>query len=123
MPSPSSENAKAVYFSKGIGKIQILPSILPEFTRLKKVRFYQNYSCTAALGWGLKPSADKARKHALKYNIPYIALEDGFLRSLDLGVNGFQPHSLAVDKAGIYYDATRVNGSLLLIRPGVSLCG
>ena len=58
------------------------------------------------VGWGHKPTADKARCYALKHNLPYIALEDGFLRSLDLGCKGAQPLSLVVDHTGIYYDAT-----------------
>ena len=57
-------------------------------------------------GWGHKPTADKARDYAAKHNLPYIALEDGFLRSLDLGCKGAQPLSLVVDHTGIYYDAT-----------------
>lgn len=58
------------------------------------------------VGWGHKPTADKARCYALKHNLPYIALEDGFLRSLALGCKGAQPLSLVVDHTGIYYDAT-----------------
>lgn len=57
------------------------------------------------LGWGHKPTADKARRYAAEHNLPYIALEDGFLRSLDLGCKGAQPLSLVVDHTGIYYDA------------------
>ena len=57
-------------------------------------------------GWGHKHTADKARDYAAKHNLPYIALEDGFLRSLDLGCKGAQPLSLVVDHTGIYYDAT-----------------
>ena len=58
------------------------------------------------VGWGHKPTADKARRYAAQHNLPYIALEDGFLRSLDLGCKGAQPLSLVVDHTGIYYDAT-----------------
>ena len=61
---------------------------------------------SAVIGWGHKPTADKARDYAAKQNLPYIALEDGFLRSLDLGCKGAQPLSLVVDHTGIYYDAT-----------------
>ena len=43
----------------------------------------------------------RAHKHAL----PYLALEDGFLRSLRLGVEGEQPLSLSFDRTGAYYDA------------------
>ena len=56
-------------------------------------------------GWGHKPTADKARRYAAQHNLPYIALEDGFLRSLGLGCKGAQPLSLVVDHTGIYYDA------------------
>lgn len=58
------------------------------------------------LGWGHKPTADKARRYAAEHGLPYVALEDGFLRSLDLGCRGAQPLSLVVDHTGIYYDAT-----------------
>lgn len=60
----------------------------------------------SVLGWGHKPTADKARRYAAKHGLPYIALEDGFLRSLGLGCEGADPLSLVVDKTGIYYDAT-----------------
>lgn len=56
-------------------------------------------------GWGHKPTADKARRRAARNSLAYIALEDGFLRSLDLGCNGAQPLSLVIDHTGIYYDA------------------
>jgi capsular polysaccharide export protein len=58
-------------------------------------------------GWGLKPTAAKARRYAQAKGLPYLSLEDGFLRSLGLGVTGAPLHSLIVDHLGIYYDATR----------------
>lgn len=58
----------------------------------------------AVVGWGHKPTADKARLYAAQHNLPYIALEDGFLRSLDLGCQDASPLSLVVDHVGIYYD-------------------
>jgi capsular polysaccharide export protein len=60
---------------------------------------------SAVAGWGHKPTADKARRLAERKNLPYIALEDGFLRSVRLGKDGEQPLSLVVDAVGIYYDA------------------
>ncbi|MBQ9536238.1 MAG: capsular polysaccharide biosynthesis protein [Desulfovibrionaceae bacterium] len=42
---------------------------------------------------------------ACKFNLPLIRLEDGFLRSLDLGVLGAPPLSIVVDTTGMYYDA------------------
>lgn len=58
-------------------------------------------------GWGCKPTAQKPRRLAESWGLPYVALEDGFLRSLDLGVNGAPALSLVIDSVGIYYDATR----------------
>ena len=63
-------------------------------------------SISGVVGWGHKQTADKARRYATLNNLPYIALEDGFLRSLGLGCKGAQPISLVVDHTGIYYDAT-----------------
>nr|WP_319022805.1 capsular polysaccharide biosynthesis protein [Halomonas sp. S3-1-8] len=59
------------------------------------------------MGWGLKPTSQKARRLARRHALPYLSLEDGFLRSLGLGAHGYQPHSLVVDYSGIYYDASR----------------
>jgi capsular polysaccharide export protein len=58
----------------------------------------------AIVGWGHKPSADAARAFARRHGVPYVALEDGFLRSVGLGPTE-PPLSLVVDDVGIYYDA------------------
>ncbi|HIW06402.1 MAG TPA: capsular polysaccharide biosynthesis protein [Candidatus Ignatzschineria merdigallinarum] len=62
-----------------------------------------------SIGWGNKPNTKKARAYAEKHELPFIALEDGFLRSMDLGVNGEDPLSLVVDDLGIYYDTTKAS--------------
>ena len=72
----------------------------------RKKKQILNRKKTAVIGWGHKPTADKARRYAAEHNLPYIALEDGFLRSLGLGCEGADPLSLVVDGSGIYYDAT-----------------
>jgi len=59
----------------------------------------------AIIGWGHKPTAHAAREFAQDHGLPYWAIEDGFLRSVDLGPES-PPLSLVVDKRGIYYDAT-----------------
>ncbi len=60
----------------------------------------------AVIGWGHKPTADKARAYAKEKRLPYLALEDGFYRSLRLGVDGARPISITVDPIGVYYDAS-----------------
>jgi len=59
------------------------------------------------IGWGRKKTSYKARAYAKKTGVDYVSLEDGFLRSLGLGVNGAIRHSLIVDHTGIYYDVTQ----------------
>jgi capsular polysaccharide export protein len=57
-------------------------------------------------GWGRKKSGQKAVALAKKYNTPFVLLEDGFIRSIGLGVDGSPSFSLVEDDVGIYYDAT-----------------
>lgn len=95
------------YVSRGIGRISFLQSFTGIPCTFLKLRVTKDISYIA--GWGLKPYATKARKIALKHQLPYLSLEDGFIRSLGLGVSGSVQHSLIIDKAGIYYDATCVS--------------
>ncbi|QTF91799.1 capsular polysaccharide biosynthesis protein [Halomonas sp. BM-2019] len=107
----------AGYTSSGIARIRILAAVLPDFSHLTRLRGPAR-RVDAVIGWGLKPTARKARAHARRRSLPYLALEDGFLRSLGLGVEGFQPHSLVVDARGIYYDASRPSDLECLIAEG-----
>lgn len=94
------------YFIKGLGNTLWLDVLLQ--ADIKRIsRFSSPSMLTHIAGWGLKPSAVNAKAYAAKHQLPYVSLEDGFLRSLELGVSGSQPHSLIVDYSGIYYDATR----------------
>ncbi|EAI7262111.1 capsular polysaccharide biosynthesis protein [Campylobacter lari] len=58
------------------------------------------------VGWGRKKSGLKAVALAKKYNVKFLLLEDGFLRSLNLGVENSPSFSIVKDEVGIYYDAT-----------------
>ncbi|KGQ70973.1 capsule biosynthesis protein [Chelonobacter oris] len=98
--------SKALIFSHGILRIPHLNSFLLE-TELQVKRFYASPKVECVIGWGLRPSTKKARAYAEKHQLPYIALEDGFLRSLGLGVEGYPPFSIVYDDLGIYYDTTR----------------
>lgn len=85
---------EALCFSQKLWQTPFLPQILLPEDAGKCV-----------IGWGHKPTAAKARRYAAEHRLPYVALEDGFLRSLGLGCRGAQPLSLVVDHTGIYYDA------------------
>ncbi|EGK8022030.1 capsular polysaccharide biosynthesis protein [Campylobacter lari] len=58
------------------------------------------------VGWGRKKSGLKVIELAKKHNIKFLLLEDGFLRSLNLGVENSPSFSIVKDDIGIYYDAT-----------------
>ncbi|EAL4710936.1 capsular polysaccharide biosynthesis protein [Campylobacter lari] len=75
-----------------------------------KIDLYHLYKNIAKedffIGWGRKKSGLKALELAKKYNAKFLLLEDGFLRSLNLGVENSPSFSIVKDDVGIYYDAT-----------------
>ncbi|GHE20527.1 capsular polysaccharide biosynthesis protein [Halomonas urumqiensis] len=105
----------AGYLLSGIIRMNNLAPLLPEFTRFTQLSRWPK-RVDAVIGWGLKPTSEPARQYARKHALPYIALEDGFLRSLGLGADGYHTHSLVVDHSGIYYDASRPSDLETLIR-------
>lgn len=58
-----------------------------------------------SVGWGRKASFVKALNIAQQRNISALCIEDGFIRSMGLGKQGYAPWSLVVDHQGIYFDA------------------
>ncbi|WP_236096565.1 capsular polysaccharide export protein, LipB/KpsS family [Bacillus sp. SB49] len=99
------ENGDIGILSKGIKDIPNLQSFLNGTVNFSPAKSINSLSFIA--GWGMKPSAEKAIAFGEKHNIPYLRLEDGFLRSVGLGVNNYPPLSMCVDDVGIYYDGTR----------------
>jgi capsular polysaccharide export protein len=87
----------------GVLKVPHLAAFLPEH----ELRALPGSDIESVIGWGLKPTAATGRRWAAKHGKPYIALEDGFLRSVGLGEAGATSLSVVVDDLGIYYDATR----------------
>jgi capsular polysaccharide export protein len=91
-------------FSAGLARMEGLKLLLGA----ERIRFRPSARAAAQLqavaGWGHKPTAEAARDYARRHDLPYLALEDGFLRSVGLG-GGEPPLSLIVDDLGIYYDA------------------
>lgn len=89
-------------FSAGIARIPYLRELLGgDIFRLH--RWSKSKYITHIAGWGLRTSTQRARLYARCHHIPYVALEDGFLRSFGTGDN-FPPLSVVVDELGIYYD-------------------
>lgn len=69
---------------------------------------HQDKSAQAVLAWGQKSSRAKAVRFARTHGLPLITLEDGFLRSLDSGVDSVGG-SFIVDDLGVYFDLTTPN--------------
>ena len=91
-------------FSSGILRIPNLGNLLGYAYR-RQHRLMRPASLDAVAGWGLKITSNAARAYACKHRLPYVSLEDGFLRSVGLGVAGYPTYSMVVDDKSIYYDA------------------
>ena len=98
-PSPTP----AWVCAPGVLKVPFLQAFLPDYD----LRRLPGAEVEAVLGWGMKPTAAAGRRWAERRGKAYVALEDGFLRSVGLGEAGAASLSLIVDDLGVYYDATR----------------
>jgi len=100
---------RAAVLSSGIWRIRDVVSESTGYTPVKPPKFFaslRNPNFDFVVGWGRKPTAEGARKLAQQTGKPYVALEDGFIRSLSAG-DREPPLSLVIDRTGVYYDATR----------------
>lgn len=104
------------FCSRGLRRIAFLDALTE--ARCDYFALSPRKGTTHIAGWGRKPTAARARKVAAHAGLPYVSLEDGFLRSFGLGVNGAPLHSLVVDYSGIYYDATAPSDLEALIAHG-----
>lgn len=113
---------KLGFFSRGIRAIPHLTAFVGETQKLSwRSKKAAVSSLFAVAGWGRKPNTAQARVYAKRHQLPYWALEDGFLRSVGLGVEGDPPLALVVDKLGIYYDATTPSDLERLIHDSAAL--
>ena len=85
-----------------------LRDAIREITGFEPVRWlppFQRPEFGCVVGWGLKPTSTRARELSIKSDASYIALEDGFIRSIEPGPDE-PPLSLVVDRLGVHYDAS-----------------
>lgn len=114
----TADRTPAWVCAPGVLKAPFLSAFLPEYD----LRRLPGPDVQAVLGWGMKPTAEAGRRWAAANKRPYIALEDGFLRSVGLGESGAASLSLVVDDLGIYYDATRTSRLERLIATADDWC-
>jgi capsular polysaccharide export protein len=92
-------------FSPGIYRIPHLAELLGARDVVFRPDLLRRH-VDVVVGWGRKQNTGRARRWAEENSIPFVYLEDGFLRSVGLGVDGAPPLSIVVDDRGIHYDAT-----------------
>ncbi len=95
-------NASVHIFSAGLWRLRDEVASMSGLTPRRA--FFTAGRSGAVAGWGHKPTADRARREASRRGIPYLAFEDGFLRSIKPGA-AVRPSSMIMDRTGIYYDA------------------
>ncbi|WP_227429465.1 capsular polysaccharide biosynthesis protein [Psychrobacter sp. I-STPA6b] len=85
--------------------------LLPMLLRQPVLRWYpwhlvskKHHLPTQFAGWGIKKSYQRASRTADKLGISAVSVEDGFLRSLDSGIQSRFGCSVVVDDVGIYFD-------------------
>ena len=120
MPTPTDMPSKtpAWVCAPGVLKVPFLDAFLPDYD----LRNLPGAEVQAVLGWGMKRTAAAGRRWAEKNGRPYVALEDGFLRSVGIGEAGATSLSLIVDDLGVYYDATRPSRLEHLIQTADDWC-
>lgn len=103
---------RVAILSQGVLDIPHLQAFLPfkvidcaQITSLATSHLLKKHQVGAVAGWGRKPSAQHAMAIAQANRLPFITLEDGFLRSVGLGSEGWPPASMVVDDVGVYFDA------------------
>ena len=116
--APGVSPRRAWVCSPGILEVPFLRTFLPELDLVAS----PFAAVEAVVGWGLKPTSNAGRKRAASKGLPYLALEDGFLRSVGLGETGAASLSLIVDDLGVYYDATRPSRLERLIETAGDWC-
>lgn len=94
--------------SRALYALPHLHAFFPEWQEIRLLSRIRpdTQGLTHIAGWGHKAPGLRAKKLAAEQALPYLALEDGFLRSYGLAVRGAAPWSLVVDDLGIYYDAS-----------------
>ena len=73
---------------------------------LEQKKILDKYNPAVFICWGFQ-AYPEAEEYAHQRGIPIYRMEDGFIRSADLGCKHTLPLSLVLDKMGIYFDATR----------------
>ena len=109
MTNPDFKYQRAACLSNGIKKISGLAELTyakEHFSTWGLNADWQFKTADLIVDWGNK-RFEITSKLQTRDNKPVLSLEDGFIRSIGLGVEGSRPFSMVSDWTGIYYDARR----------------
>jgi capsular polysaccharide export protein len=105
-------NMPRVLYTLGISLAK-WPDLRRCFPGRKLIRLRQTHVLPAdawIVAWGMTPLPT-----ALPVTVTVLRLEDGFLRSVGLGVDLVRPLSWVIDRQGMHFDATRASDLELLL--------
>ncbi|MBY6028816.1 capsular polysaccharide biosynthesis protein [Halomonas sp. DP8Y7-1] len=114
----TSPTGCALTATTALARLPALAPCLPEFSDIVPWPRRRGCRADAVVGWGQRPTTARARQWALRHQLPFIALEEGFVRSWGPAAEGYASHSLVVDHSGIYYDASAPSDLESLIEHG-----
>ncbi|MED7820124.1 MULTISPECIES: capsular polysaccharide export protein, LipB/KpsS family [unclassified Francisella] len=98
---------RKVYGNDGYSTSSKIIKKVESFICISKFRYIKLIAQRSVFyGWGRKKSGQKAITLAKRYKSSFVLLEDGFIRSIGLGIDNSPSFSLVEDDVGIYYDAT-----------------
>lgn len=95
---------RAATLSSGIWRLRELLSGALGYELVRWPTLVGSEAFDVVVGWGHKSTASAARKLSERRNKGYVAIEDGWIRSIRPGP-GELPRSLIHDRTGIYYNA------------------
>ncbi len=107
-------------FNRGLRRMPMLGAFLQ--AEVVPCWWWPRGALDATAGWGRSRHTRRARQIAADRGLPFLALEDGFLRSFQPG-RQCPPLSLVLDDIGIHYDSTRPSALERLLASGEDLLG
>lgn len=99
------QGVRAATLSSGIWRLRSLLSGAVGYELVRWPMLVGSEAFDVVVGWGHKSTAVAARQLSERRNKRYVAIEDGWIRSIRPGP-GELPRSLILDRTGIYYDAS-----------------
>lgn len=105
--------------SAGVWRIPSLAEFFPTpICRLSRWRLTPAEHVHWVAAWGYRPSRQAVLRYTNRHQLSVLTLEDGFVRSMGLGHQGYAPAALVLDDVGIYFDARQSSRLEQLILAG-----